>query len=115
MTGTGSGEADALMGRSARALPLGTVTFLLTDVEGSSRHWEADPAAAEALGRHEKIIADCVAGHRGARPVEQGEGDSSVSAFSRASDAAACATPEVTSCVGKQADGRGRSLLAARR
>jgi predicted ATPase/class 3 adenylate cyclase len=91
MTGTGSGEADALMGRSARALPLGTVTFLLTDVEGSSRHWEADPAAAAALGRHEEIIADCVAGHRGARPVEQGEGDSSVSAFSRASDAAACA------------------------
>jgi predicted ATPase/class 3 adenylate cyclase/DNA-binding CsgD family transcriptional regulator len=91
MTGSGVGEADVLTGRSARALPRGTVTFLLSDVEGSSRQWEADAAAAATLGRHEGIIADCVAGHGGARPVEQGEGDSSVSVFARASDAAVCA------------------------
>ena len=91
MTGSGFGEADALTGRLARGLPVGTITFLLTDVEGSSRHWDADPAAAEALGRHEEIIAACVARHHGARPVEQGEGDSSVLAFARASDAAMCA------------------------
>jgi class 3 adenylate cyclase len=57
MTGSGFGEADALTGRLARGLPVGTITFLLTDVEGSSRHWEADPAAA-TLGRHEEIVAD---------------------------------------------------------
>jgi class 3 adenylate cyclase len=91
MTGSGFGEADALTGRLARGLPVGTITFLLTDVEGSSRHWEADPAAAAALSRHEEIIADCVTRHGGARPVEQGEGDSSLLAFARASDAATCA------------------------
>ena len=91
MTGSGSGEGDALTGRLARGLPVGTITFLLTDVEGSTRHWDADPAAAAALGRHEEIIAVCVARHGGARPVEQGEGDSSVLAFARASDAATCA------------------------
>jgi predicted ATPase/class 3 adenylate cyclase/DNA-binding CsgD family transcriptional regulator len=91
MTGSGVGEADALTPRAARALAGGTVTFLLTDVEGSSRHWEADAGAAATLARHEAVIADCVAGHGGARPVEQGEGDSSVAVFARASDAAACA------------------------
>jgi predicted ATPase/class 3 adenylate cyclase len=90
MTGSGFGEADALTGRLARGLPVGTITFLLTDVEGSSRHWEADPAAA-TLGRHEEIVADCVVHYSGARPVEQGEGDSSVLVFARASDGAACA------------------------
>ncbi|HEV3233795.1 MAG TPA: adenylate/guanylate cyclase domain-containing protein, partial [Candidatus Dormibacteraeota bacterium] len=69
-------------------LPIGTVTFMLTDVEGSTRRWEADPKAAKksmaALGR---IIGDTVDKHGGARPLEQGEGDSAVAAFARASDA----------------------------
>jgi predicted ATPase/class 3 adenylate cyclase/DNA-binding CsgD family transcriptional regulator len=91
MTGSGFGEADGLTGGWARGLPVGTITFLLTDVEGSTRHWDADPAVADALSRQEEIIAACVARHGGARPVEQGEGDSSVLAFARASDAAMCA------------------------
>jgi len=37
------------------------------------------------------IIADSVAVHQGVRPVEQGEGDSFVVAFARASDAVDCA------------------------
>jgi predicted ATPase/class 3 adenylate cyclase/DNA-binding CsgD family transcriptional regulator len=70
------------------ALPTGTVTFLLTDVERSSRGWEADPEAmARAVPRHYAILDDCIARHQGVRPVEQGEGDSVVGAFSRASDA----------------------------
>jgi class 3 adenylate cyclase len=36
-------------------------------------------------------LADLVGVHRGVRPVEQGEGDSFVVAFTRASDAVACA------------------------
>lgn len=76
----------------ASSLPAGTVTFLLTDVEGSSRHWEANPdAASAALARQQEIVRDSTRRHGGALPVEQGEGDSSVSAFARASDAAACA------------------------
>jgi predicted ATPase/class 3 adenylate cyclase/DNA-binding CsgD family transcriptional regulator len=75
----------------APPLPAGTVTFLLTDAEGSSRHWEVDPGAASvALARGEEIIRDSTRRHGGALPVEQGEGDSSVSVFARASDAVAC-------------------------
>ena len=72
--------------------PSGTVTFLLTDVEASTETWETDPAvAAAALARQEETIAVAVAAHRGFRPVEQGEGDSIVAVFARASDAVAAA------------------------
>ncbi|MGZ6564447.1 MAG: helix-turn-helix transcriptional regulator [Solirubrobacteraceae bacterium] len=74
------------------ALPAGTVTFLLTDIEASTRLWEASPAAmAEAVPLHYEILADAIARHGGARPVEQGEGDSVTAAFARASDAVAAA------------------------
>ena len=39
-------------------LPTGTVTFLLTDIEGSTRLWENAPAAMEeALERHNRLLA----------------------------------------------------------
>ncbi|TML91779.1 MAG: LuxR family transcriptional regulator [Actinobacteria bacterium] len=79
-------------GPSPRSLPAGTLTFVMTDVEGSSRLWEVDPAAAsEALVRRKELIADATWRHDGTLPVEQGEGDSSVSVFARASNAAAYA------------------------
>ncbi len=74
------------------ALPTGTVTFLLTDIAGSTRGWEDDPQAmAKAVARHYDLIAEAVGRYGGVRPVEQGEGDSVVAAFSRASDALAAA------------------------
>jgi predicted ATPase/class 3 adenylate cyclase/DNA-binding CsgD family transcriptional regulator len=74
------------------ALPTGTVTFLMTDVEGSTRRWEEAPAAmAVAIPRHYELLAEAISRHGGVRPVEQGEGDSVVGAFSRASDAVAAA------------------------
>jgi len=73
-------------------LPAGTVTFLLTDVEGSTPLWEADmDTMALAMARHEEILAGAIAANGGARPLEQGEGDNVVAAFNRASDAAATA------------------------
>lgn len=78
--------------RSAITLPLGTVTFLLTDIEGSTRRWEADPTAmAAAQAQVDAIIDESIAHHGGARPIEQGEGDSAVAAFARASDAVGAA------------------------
>ncbi|HEV8624424.1 MAG TPA: adenylate/guanylate cyclase domain-containing protein, partial [Acidimicrobiia bacterium] len=72
--------------------PSGTVTFLLTDVEASTRAWEADAATtAAAIARHEEILAAAITAHGGFRPVEQGEGDSVVAAFARASDGVAAA------------------------
>ncbi|CAM3043100.1 Guanylate cyclase domain-containing protein [Mycobacterium intermedium] len=73
-------------------LPTGTVTLLLADVEGSTRLWETQPEAMKAaVARLDATLSDAVAAHHGVRPVEQGEGDSFVIAFTRAADAVACA------------------------
>ena len=42
-------------------LPSGTVTFLFTDLEGSTRLWEEHPEAMrDALARHDEILRDAV-------------------------------------------------------
>ena len=70
------------------ALPVGTVTFLLTDVENSTLGWQAAPdLMGPAIARHYEILEQAVAANGGVRPQEQGEGDSIVGAFGRASDA----------------------------
>src|SRR5581483_3978828 len=85
------------------ALPAGTVTFLLTDIEGSTRLWEASPQEmAEAVPAHYELLAAAVSSHGGVRPVEQGEGDSVVAAFSRASDALAAALEAQLAFAGAQ-------------
>ena len=43
------------------------------------------------MARMNQVVSDTIATHDGVRPVEQGEGDSFVAAFARASDAVACA------------------------
>ena len=76
----------------AFALPAGTVTFLLTDIEGSTRLWNERPEQmAAAIARHLDILDDAVAAAGGVRPVEQGEGDSVVAACARAVDAVTAA------------------------
>jgi predicted ATPase/class 3 adenylate cyclase/DNA-binding CsgD family transcriptional regulator len=73
-------------------LPTGTVTLLLADVEDSTGLWESQPEAmTAAFARLDQVLSDLLAAHGGVRPVEQGEGDSFVVAFARASDAVACA------------------------
>jgi len=72
--------------------PAGTVTFLFTDMEGSTRTWEAHPAQMQAaLQRHDEIVAKSVEAHNGAIILERGEGDSVFAVFARASDAVAAA------------------------
>ncbi len=73
-------------------VPTGTVTLLLADVEGSTRLWENQPAEmTAAFAILDRTLAELVGAHGGVRPIEQGEGDSFVIAFGRASDAVACA------------------------
>ena len=71
-------------------LPTGTVTFLFTDVEGSTRllH-ELGDAYADALHEHRRILRDAFARHGGVEVDTQG--DAFFVAFSRASDALAAA------------------------
>jgi class 3 adenylate cyclase len=73
-------------------LPTGTVTLLLADVEGSTQLWQSQPEAmAAAIARLNTTVGKLISEHDGVRPVEQGEGDSFVAAFARASDGVACA------------------------
>ncbi len=73
-------------------VPTGTVTLLLADVESSTRLWETQPdEMTAAFANLDRTLAELVATHGGVRPIEQGEGDSFVIAFGRASDGAACA------------------------
>jgi predicted ATPase/class 3 adenylate cyclase/DNA-binding CsgD family transcriptional regulator len=73
-------------------LPTGTVTLLLADIEGSTGLWDADSGAmTAAVAQLDRTISELVTAHRGVRPIEQGEGDSFVVAFTRASDAVAFA------------------------
>jgi predicted ATPase/class 3 adenylate cyclase len=63
-------------------LPTGTVTFLLTDIEGSTRLWEASPEAMEvALARHNRLLTDVIEDHGGVVVTSRGEGDSFFAVF----------------------------------
>src|SRR5580700_2574426 len=79
---------DHSVRQDATRLPDGTVTFLMTDVEGSTRLWEAgEDEANSAITRHYQLLHRAIALHRGFLPLEQGEGDSVVGVFAAASDA----------------------------
>jgi predicted ATPase/class 3 adenylate cyclase len=72
--------------------PSGTVTFLLTDVEGSTVLWEQHPEAMRiALARHDALLTAGIEAHGGVVVKSRGEGDSVFAVFSRASDAMAAA------------------------
>jgi predicted ATPase/class 3 adenylate cyclase len=71
-------------------LPTGTVTFLFTDLVGSSRLWEEHPEAMKgALARHDVILRDAVEGQGG--QVVKTTGDGLHAAFAVAPDAVAAA------------------------
>jgi predicted ATPase/class 3 adenylate cyclase len=75
------------------ALPTGTVTFLFTDIEASTRLWERHPEAmGAALARHDALTAALLEQHRGILVKQRGEGDSLFAVFHRAADGVAAAT-----------------------
>lgn len=85
--------SDVAGRRRSQDLPDGVVTFLLSDVAGSTRMWdqgEGDVVATN-IARHYELLESAIALHGGVRPEGQGEGDSVVGAFIRASDAVAAA------------------------
>jgi predicted ATPase/class 3 adenylate cyclase len=71
-------------------MPVGTVTFLFTDIEGSTRLWQEDEVSMRtAVARHDLLLQDVVAGHGGV--VFSTMGDGLAAAFQTASAAIACA------------------------
>ena len=76
--------AGAAIGTGAE-LPAGTVTFLLTDIEGSTRLWETVPDAMEvALERHNRLVTGVIDDHGGVVVTSRGEGDSFFAVFASA-------------------------------
>lgn len=68
------------------------LTFLFTDVVGSTKRWETDAdAMAVALAEHDAVLAAAVATHGGTLLKTKGEGDSTVSVFAQPADALAAA------------------------
>jgi LuxR family transcriptional regulator, maltose regulon positive regulatory protein len=72
------------------ALPTGTVTFLFTDIEGSTQLWERHPQTMRvALAHHDRLLRQTVEAHHGI--LFKGVGDGIYAAFAHAPDAAAAA------------------------
>jgi predicted ATPase/class 3 adenylate cyclase len=77
---------------SGPPLPTGTLTFLFTDVEGSTRLWEQHPQLMRAaMARHDALMTTVFEQHDGVVVRPRGEGDSLFVVFVRASDAVAAA------------------------
>ena len=57
------------------AAPSGVVTFLFTDVEGSTRRWEADAdAMRSALAAHDEVLRAAIEAHGGFLFKHTGDG-----------------------------------------
>ena len=67
-------------------LPTGTITFLFTDIEGSTRLWERCPDAMRlAVARHDALLREAIERHNG--HVFKTVGDAFCAAFHTAPDA----------------------------
>ena len=70
------------------SLPEGVVTFLFTDVEGSTRLWEEAPdTMMDAIRQHDAAIEEAAAAHHGVPVRPRGEGDSRFIVFESAPEA----------------------------
>ncbi|TML65715.1 MAG: adenylate/guanylate cyclase domain-containing protein [Actinobacteria bacterium] len=75
-------------------LPSGTVTFLFTDIEGSSRLWDEHPGAmGEALVRHDALLREAVEANGG--HVVKTTGDGVHAVFETAMNTVAAASAAV--------------------
>jgi predicted ATPase/DNA-binding SARP family transcriptional activator len=75
-----------------KAFPSGTITFLFTDIEGSSRLWEKHPAVmGPALARHDQILRATVEDNEGIVVKMRGDGVHAVFASVRQAVEAALA------------------------
>ncbi len=82
-------------------IPTGTVTLLFTDIEGSTRMWEAEPEAMTlALRRHDEILRAAI--EQAGGYVFKTVGDAFCAAFSTADAAVAAAVAAQRALAGQQ-------------
>lgn len=71
-------------------LPTGLITFLFTDIAGSTRLWREHPEAMrEAVARHDVILTDAIERHGGCVVKSRLEGDSFFAVFRLVTEAVA--------------------------
>jgi DNA-binding CsgD family transcriptional regulator len=88
----GPSDADGIE-RPALHVPVGTATFMLTDVEGSARLQECAPdTVGAAVVRHAELLDVAALRHGGVRRQREGYNEGVVVAFTRVSDALAADT-----------------------
>src|ERR1700742_1015048 len=82
---------------SAKEPPSGVVTFLFTDIEGSTRRWEANADAMRvALAAHDEVLRTAIGGHGGSVVKATGDGVVAACASRRSAvDAAVAAKREL--------------------
>lgn len=84
--------ARRLLNRHGGSLPEGELTFLMTDIVGSTASWEADPRLMRAaIARHDELVERAVDEHDGALVRPRGEGDSRFAVFLSGGQAAEAA------------------------
>jgi class 3 adenylate cyclase len=108
-------RGDDSAAHGALELPTGTVTFLLTEVDGSSRLWERHPELMPGtLQQHDRVIETAVHSHRGIVVGQVMGEDARLAVFQAPPDAVAAAV-EIQSRLTAEswpADGRLRVRLA---
>ncbi len=78
---------------------MSVLTFLFTDIEGSTRRWEADPDVMRvALEAHNKVLREAVASHDGQVFDYTGDGMCAVFASPRSAVDAAVDAQQGWSC-----------------
>src|SRR5579862_5890595 len=83
-----------------QSAPSGTVTFLFSDIEGSTVRWDTNREAMQAaVRRHDELMRAAIEGNAGF--VFKTIGDAFCAAFSRTADAAA-ATAEAQRAIGNE-------------
>ena len=92
--------------------PAGTVTFLVTDIEQSTRRWEDDPEAMRgALAKHDATLRDAIERHGGWMFKHTGDGVLAAFDAGKAGDRSSdCGTTGPrTACAHGRAHRRGRA------
>jgi class 3 adenylate cyclase len=81
-------------------LPTGTVTFLFTDIEGSTQLWEQHPEAIRAaVARHDTLLWQALEALGGS--IFETAGDSSCAVFANPADVISAAVAALTRVDGR--------------